>query len=246
VTDTHIDYPQALVEENRLLTEAVAGTDWSAKVPTCPEWTLLQLIRHVGRGDRWAAQIVRERAAAAVDPRTVPNGRPPDDREGTLAWLQEGPRVLLDAVAKTPADASVWTFIGPKPASWWIRRRLHECAVHRADAVITAGQEYTVEPVAAADAITEWLELAAGMQPSVFGTDACVVVQPQDAELRGTSWRLADAGRKVNGGSDQATVDGTASSLLLAITRRRTAEEAGVRIAGNRALWDRWLAATPF
>jgi hypothetical protein len=84
------------------------------------------------------------------------------------------------------------------------------------------------------------------MQPSVFGSDASVVVQPQDPELKGASWRLADAARAAGGESDQATVNGTASSLLLALTRRRTAEGAGVQIAGDRALWDRWLAATPF
>jgi hypothetical protein len=47
-----------MIEQNRMLGELLRGADWSVPVPTCPGWTLLQLLRHVGRGDRWAAQII--------------------------------------------------------------------------------------------------------------------------------------------------------------------------------------------
>jgi uncharacterized protein (TIGR03083 family) len=240
-----IDYPRAFLEENRLLAAGLQDADWSLPVPTCPDWTLLQLIRHVGRGDRWAAQMVRERADEALDPRAVKEGRPPDDPSGALTWLQEGPQLLLDAVAGIPADTSVWTFLGPQPASWWIRRRLHEAAVHRADAAIAAGQEFVLAPMLAADAISEWLEISAVLQSAVFGSEAAVLLQPSDPVLSGMSWRLADAARAGNGTHD-TLARGTSAGLLLALTRRRTAEEAGVVIDGDRSLWDRWLAATPF
>ncbi|WP_232794130.1 MULTISPECIES: maleylpyruvate isomerase N-terminal domain-containing protein [Pseudofrankia] len=61
-------------------------------VSTCPGWTLTQLLRHVARGPRWAAAIVRTRSREAIDPRGVSGGRPPADRVGVLAWFQEGPR----------------------------------------------------------------------------------------------------------------------------------------------------------
>ena len=51
-------------------------------MPTCPGWTLRKLVTHVGRGDRWAATIVRERSSSYVDIRTVAGGRPPADRDG--------------------------------------------------------------------------------------------------------------------------------------------------------------------
>ena len=57
-----MDYAAALIEQNQLLGELLRDADWSTPVPTCPGWTLLQLLRHVGRGDRWAAQIITDRA----------------------------------------------------------------------------------------------------------------------------------------------------------------------------------------
>jgi len=47
-----MDYAAALIEQNRVLGELLRDADWSVPVPTCPDWTLLQLLRHVGRGDR--------------------------------------------------------------------------------------------------------------------------------------------------------------------------------------------------
>ena len=61
----------------------------------------------------------------------------------------------MDAVG---ADTAVWTFIGPRPAHWWIRRRVHEATVHRADAAIALGADYQLTPELAADGIDEWLE----------------------------------------------------------------------------------------
>ena len=58
-------------------------------------------------------------------------------------------------------ETPVWTFLGPRPANWWIRRRLHEAAVHRADAAIALGSDFTLAPDVAADGITEWLERVA-------------------------------------------------------------------------------------
>src|SRR5271167_3001041 len=123
-----MDYAAALIEQNRLFGEAVFAADLSTAIPTCPGWTLLQLLRHVGRGDRWAAQIIRDRAGSDLDPRLVPDGRPPSDTDG------------------------------PRPAGWWVRRRLHEATVHRADAAIAVGKPYELPPELAADGIDEWLE----------------------------------------------------------------------------------------
>lgn len=65
---TGVDYAGAFLDENRAFAELFDGADESTPVPTCPEWTLRQLFRHVGRGDRWAAQIVRDRLESYLDP----------------------------------------------------------------------------------------------------------------------------------------------------------------------------------
>ena len=55
----------------------------------------------------------------------------------------------------------MWTFNGPKPAGWWIRRRVHEATVHRADAVLAVGGDYDLPAELAGDGISEWIELTA-------------------------------------------------------------------------------------
>jgi len=82
-----------------------------------------QLFKHVGRGNRWSAQIVAERLQEELDPRLVTDGKPPDDPDAAIEWLDGGVQLLLSAVDQVGAEARVWTFLGSRPAGWWIRRR---------------------------------------------------------------------------------------------------------------------------
>ena len=216
-------------------------------------------MRHVGRGDRWAAQIVAEQATDPVDPRTVAGGKPPAGRDDEIAWLQDGVRALLDAVGKSGAQAPVWTFLGTRPAAWWIRRRLHETVVHRADATLALGAEFQIDAAVAADGISEYLERvmvrSAGDDPSWAGPP---LRDGQSLHLHATDDGLGTAGEwtisgRVDGiefehghANATAALRGPARDLLLAIVRRGSAAELGVQIFGDPAIWDTWLARTPF
>jgi hypothetical protein len=59
------------------LAEILAEHDQSLPIPTCPEWTLRQLVTHVGRAHRWAAEITRTRSHVFIPFREVPDGRLP-------------------------------------------------------------------------------------------------------------------------------------------------------------------------
>jgi uncharacterized protein (TIGR03083 family) len=143
---TALDYSAALTEQNRMLAETVFSAEPETPIPTCPGWSMRQLIRHVGRAHRWAAQIIETETDVRLDPRIVPNGRPPDDADGAREWLLARPKVLLEAVAHAGGtELVVATFAGPRPARWWIRRLLHETIVHRVDAVL-AGSTTTSPP----------------------------------------------------------------------------------------------------
>ncbi len=153
-----VDYASAFVEQNRAFAELIRNADGSKPVPSCPGWSLTQLIRHVGRGDRWAAQIVRDKLDDFLDPRGVEGGKPPPDPDDVFSWLQGGAQRLVDAVEQSGVETPVWTFLGTRPANWWVRRRLHEVAVHRADAALALESDFTLEPEVAADGIGEWLD----------------------------------------------------------------------------------------
>jgi uncharacterized protein (TIGR03083 family) len=249
-----MDYATALIEQDELLDALVRDADPSTPVPTCPGWTLRQLVRHVGRGHRWAGQIVRDRMGAPLDPRAVVDGKPPDDADGESAWLRGSSRVLLDAVAATGADVPVWTFLGPRPAGWWVRRRLHESTVHRADAALALGADYALPAALAADGVSESLDLIAaarGDRPSPLEAGQSLHLHATDgdlgpagewtvrAETGGVGWELGHA-------KATAAVRGPAVELLLALTNRRPIDEGAVEVLGERAVLTTWLERTAF
>lgn len=250
-----MDFTAALLAENAAFAGLFRDADLSTPVPTCPGWTLDQLMRHVGRGDRWCAQIVAERSTEPIDPREVAGGKPPADRGEAIAWLHDGARMLIDAVDVSGAQTPVWTFLGPRPAQWWIRRRLHETAVHRADAALALGVDFVIEPNTASDAITEYLErvviraaeaIEAGADPPL-GEGQSVHLHATDAD---GEWTIAAAtgGITVDRGHGKASVAlrGPARDLLLALVRRGDAEDLALDVVGDRSVWRTWLDRTPF
>ena len=51
-------YHEVITASTATLAGLVDGADLASPVPSCPDWTLRQLATHVGRVQRWAAQIV--------------------------------------------------------------------------------------------------------------------------------------------------------------------------------------------
>jgi uncharacterized protein (TIGR03083 family) len=248
------EYATALTGQNRMLGELLQDAEWSVPVPTCPGWTLLQLLRHVGRGDRWAAQIIADRADASLDPRLVREGKPPADVTGAIRWLSQSPLTLLAAVDAIGLGSEVSTFVGPRAAAWWVRRRLHEATIHRADAAIALGAPYQLPAELAADGISEWLERLADEQalgqPPALPAGASLELRATDHDLTESTWTVLGnptgvqwtAGRP---GSADLTLSGPATDLLLALVRRRPVEDTSISMQGATGLWRSWLDLTP-
>ena len=257
-------------DDDRFFTELRACTaelgriidgDLDRPVPACPGWTFKQLATHVGRGHRWAAQIVATRASAPVSTRDVPNGRMPDDPSQHQAWLAESADLVADAVTAV-GDEPVWTFTGPRPARWWARRRAHEAAVHLADAQLAAGRDVDLAPAFAADGVDEWLGLVVAStanpdQARELGGDGQTLhFHATDSGLDGTGqdgtgeWLVTrtPSGITVEPGHAKAdvAVRAPATRLLLLLTRRLPAEGPGVEVFGEQALLTHWLEHTPF
>ena len=135
-----VDHAAALIEQNRLLAELYRAADPETDVPTCPGWTLRKLVTHVGRGDRGPPR------SSASGPSTTSTSAPwpaVDRRptgDGVAGWLRRRRRRAAGRGGRASGRTTpVWTFVGPQPARWWIRRRLHEATVHRADAALAVG-----------------------------------------------------------------------------------------------------------
>ena len=96
------------------IAELIGETALDTPVPTCPDWTLRELVIHVGRTHRWAAEIVGTRSAEFIPVRSVPDGRFPAEPAQRGPWLQRAAR-LIETVQAAGSDL-VWTFGGLRPA----------------------------------------------------------------------------------------------------------------------------------
>lgn len=200
-----LDHLAALRREGSRFSAVLAEADLTTPVAGCPDWTLADLCRHLGRVHRWAAANVLGGGER--------RGRPVDPADGTdlQAWYDEGLSMLL--VLLEDADRPCWTFVGPATARWWQRRQALETLVHRVDAEDAAGGRTAVDPALAADGVGEVVDV---LHPARLAASA---VAPPVAELvlatgDGTHrWVVA-------GPSPAATVTGPADALLLLVWGR--------------------------
>lgn len=244
-----------------LLRKTLAGADLSATVPTCPEWTLGYLARHMGGAVRWAERLVGTRATGDIPEDEVPgiSGPEGDDPAALDAWLAETAELFVGTMGGAQADTAVWSWSDRHDAGFWARRMTHEVAVHRADAAIAAGVPYEVAPDVAADAIDEWLEIVQYVQRSdaedsaaeLRGAGRSIHLHATDAPAElNAEWviEFVDDGFVWRRGHEKATVAlrGPLTEVLLAFYRRRPLDGGGVEVLGDRELLDFWLERASF
>jgi uncharacterized protein (TIGR03083 family) len=237
----------------RLLSSVVVGLDPERPLPTCPQWRPADLVAHVGRGHRWAAELVETRAT-----RPVPIGdEAPPGRDGWTDWLVGGARRLSDAVREAGPDAAVWTWSVEQTAGFWLRRMVHDQLVHRVDAEVAAGLVPAIAPDLAADGVTDLLESIAVLSTGVHGEDAFDGLRGEGETLHlhatdeaSGEWfiRRTPAGVVWEHGHRKAdvAVRGPAADLLLVLNRRALVQERDLEVLGNRALFEHWIANSAF
>jgi uncharacterized protein (TIGR03083 family) len=241
-----------LWEVTTAFADAITGLVPQAAVPTCPEWRVRDLVGHIGQAYRWSAGLVRSRAAVPPpDPRDSQPGRPAD----WPGWLRDGADDFASAITETGPDTAVWTFIGDRPARFWLRRMVADTVVHVADAAFCAGRPFTIPPDLAAEAISEGLELisaaeAAGLKPALGelrGQGETLAFRPTDVE---PGWLVtrSPAGVAWERGTGDAgvVVAAPVADLLLVFSRRTTPDSTRLAITGDRALLVHWWTHAEF
>jgi uncharacterized protein (TIGR03083 family) len=243
----HVD---VLEREGATLTGAAEKAGLAAQVPTCPEWTVRDLLRHTGYVHRWAATYVREarKTMLSDDEEEAAVGPLPDDA-GLLPWFREGHAALVAALRAAPADLVCWHFLtAPSPLAFWARRQAHETAIHRSDAEAATGEIAGVSAEFALDGIDELLlgfyarrggrlRAEEPRRLLVRPTDA-----PADLDVPATAWTVeigpdGATPRRGDGDADCA-LRGPASDLYLALWNRRSTDD--LHVEGDRAVLDLW------
>jgi uncharacterized protein (TIGR03083 family) len=150
VSDYH-----ARIETETARLAALSG-DLSVPVPTCPGWTMAELVTHVGQTHRWVVHVLRDQVQERIWSRQVPSGLA-EGESGDAAWLAAGAADLLDTLRTTDPDLPVWTWGPDRRAAWWSPRMLFELVVHRADAELALGLDPVVPAPTAVEGIEEYL-----------------------------------------------------------------------------------------
>jgi uncharacterized protein (TIGR03083 family) len=272
----HDRYCDEIAHQVALLRSVVtSGADLSGTVPTCPDWSLEDLIRHMGGALRWVEFIVRTRAEEEVPEERVPGLAGPGPRGDAAvldAWLAESGEQVVAALREAGPDTKVWSWAGIHTSGFWARRMTHEITVHRADATLSAGLPYEVAPDVAADAIDEWLQIVEFVQRTaphdaarelrgpgrsihLHATDTGADLKAERSEMGvpppegwGRVIELTAAGVTWRRGHEKATVAlrGPLTPVLLAFYRRLPLDSPELEVLGERELLEFWLERATF
>ncbi len=231
---------EALRHEGELLAVAATATDPGAGVPTCPEWTVRDLVWHVGGVHRWATGYVAGGCTQAGDVvfDDVVGPRPED--AALAEWLRQGCRVLADALAAASDDLRCWSFLpAPSPRAMWARRQAHETAIHRVDAELAARTALCPFGAAfAADGVGELLTCFVPRRSSTLARDTPVSLSVRCSDTD-AAWVLhigpegvtTSTGQARTGSGADCSVRGTAADLYLALWNRAGPE--GLLVEGD-------------
>ena len=234
-----VQYLQALARDGEAFASVAGDAELGAPVPSCPGWTLADLVYHLGEVHHFWRTIVADR-------RDTWEGYEQPDRPADadlVAWYRSG---LADTVAVLgavdPAQSN-WTWSTDKSAAFVIRRMAQETAIHRWDAEQAAGLDTGVEPHLASDGIDEFLMWFAD-EPKEGAPAPGGSVHLHCGDVPG-EWtvRLNAEGtydiERAHAKGDCA-LRGSASDLLLALWRRRPASS--IDVVGDADVAARFLA----
>ncbi|MDX3071090.1 maleylpyruvate isomerase family mycothiol-dependent enzyme [Streptomyces sp. NPDC088354] len=249
--DKTLEFPDLLRlidERSTAFRAAIASApSLDVRVPTCPEWTLFDLVEHLGDGRRaWAATVA---AGPGAPGKSAPEDAPavPQEREAQLAWLAASTRELLDALREAGPDRGCWTWWGdsqsPQTCGAVARHQLQQIAVHTYDAQLAVGAPQPLPDEVALDGVDEFLS-------TCCSTTAAWPHEPATVEYHaggGRSWRVrlsADGARiarisAAGEGPDAAGASawGTAHELVMAMYGRIPMDS--LKLDGDPRVFDR-------
>jgi uncharacterized protein (TIGR03083 family) len=244
-TLTFHDMLRLIEDRSAALRVAAAEVAPDSLVPGCPDWSVRDLVAHLGEVQRtWAYIVAAGPSDEPPSEEEVPGAEPGED---LLAWSAESTGELVRALAAAGPDQGCWTWwaqsdSAPGTSGAVARHQVQEAAVHAFDAQEAAGHGEPLPAEVAADGVEEFLTVAmASMGPwphepgqvALDATDAGTWV----VDLDGIGARTQDAG--AFGVKPAAWLRGPASDLVLALYGRNA--DGDVEIEGDSELAEQLL-----
>ena len=206
-------------------------------VPSCPGWSIADLVWHLGEVHWFWTEVIDTRATS---PDGVESAKParPTAYNHLLTWGQSQADRMVDTLAATADDVTVWTWAlaeADHTVGFIRRHQVQEAAVHRWDLqnAATTSTPDPIEPEVASDCVDEMMAVqlpwSVRSDKPILGT---VHLHCTDTE---GEWFVHTDGRvePIHAKGDVA-IRGAASDLLLALYKRVGLE--AVELIGNDAL----------
>jgi uncharacterized protein (TIGR03083 family) len=221
--------------------------DLGLGVPTCPGWSIADLIQHTGTVHRWTERIV----ATGATERPRFGVVSPDDASEYADWLAVGADQLTATLRAAGPDAACWAWGADQHARWWARRMVFETLLHHADLVLASGREPVLDPGESADGIDELLaNLPYGRRTRVSMAE--LPTGGETVHLHATDsdgeWmiRLHPGGMTWERGHGKGDVAlrGPAADLLLFAYGRYSPDHPRFQVFGDRDLLTQWQSKT--
>ena len=215
----------------------VASANPATTVPTCPEWTLTDLVGHVGATQRWVTRLVAEEVSDPAEAFAIAWEQAPADSATWPEWLEAGARGVHTALTSAVDGRAVFDPPGGGDGvGFWSTRIFGEISVHRIDAALALSRPYEIETGLAAAAIEDWLGTMAssgwaanvpGFADAMRGHGQTVAWFADDADQ---AWRLERTEAPLvlthDRGHADVTIRGPASELLQIVSRRKPLDAA--------------------
>jgi uncharacterized protein (TIGR03083 family) len=216
------------------------------RVPTCPEWTVADLVRHLSAVYLHKAVTMREG--------TRPSEWPPDglNDEEPVALLERAYAEVAGEFSRRAPEEVSETFYEPdQSVGFWVRRMAQETVIHRVDAELAVG--VPVVPVPddlAVDGVDELLKVFVAYDVEKWTEDYADVLDGSPEwsfaiNTDGASWRVTtspgrfDVAGEPGAARSDVTIGGSPAALLLwAWNREAPGDPSAVVIDGNPEALD--------
>lgn len=143
----------AIRAHTRALADAADG-HVDRPVEHCPGWTVADLVWHLTEVQWFWSWVARERPTQR--PTYVESPARPVD--GALTdTLRAGVEELVSTLRQADQAAPCWTWASQKDVGFITRHQVQEAAVHHFDAANATGADWSMDPLAAMDAVEEVL-----------------------------------------------------------------------------------------
>jgi len=169
--------------------DAVDGAAADVPIPTCPEWTMVNLAAHTAAVYQHKALTIEEGWVESSPP--WPSDLADRDDGGVPELLRASLDRIVGVLEQADPETAVYTWgseTGSGTVWWWARRMSHETLIHSADALLATGAEPKAETWLATDGIDEVLEEMLTGAPD--WAESTVDGERFDLVTNGRRWKL--------------------------------------------------------